>query len=536
MRILPLLPALALALGASLPAHAAVFSVGAGETCDAHTIAEAVAMAALTPEADTIRLTNDQPYLDQTAFIDTAVDLIGGHAACGDVEPTGRTALVGTDQWATLSIWGGDGVDSFPVRIERLDISGGGTSGDIGIWGGLNIAGRVMVHIADTAIHHNRNSHGGGLAVGSNAIVTLERDVEIHDNRASVGGGIFVAGASLRIQPSAIVVRDNQAFDGAGIAVMGAGLVTSGSDPKNPLAVVDGILVSANQASNRGGGLYVGGVSSKALLDDVVLRDNGAAEGGGAFAGDGGYAQFARFRHGPFRHCPTELECLRLSGNVAERGGAVAVRNGGSAHFGEAILRHNAAAGGSAVFMHGDASSVRLYSSLVVGHACIAGAPGCAPIFTMGGELRFEHSTFADNEGGPSLIYGDGEQGALLTSIRGASSLVSGKDRIFDFFGALPTVHYDCILKDQGTFEVAAERSDILPIAFQAPERGDYRLLPGNAAIDFCDDAPVSAKSPDIDGNLRGVDDLASEDRFGRYDLGAYESDRIFASGSESKR
>ena len=34
----------------------------------------------------------------------------------------------------------------------------------------------------------------------------------------------------------------------------------------------------------------------------------------------------ARFRHGPFRHCPTELECLRLSGNVAERGGAVSVR------------------------------------------------------------------------------------------------------------------------------------------------------------------------------------------------------------------
>lgn len=534
MRILPFLPALA--LGFSLSAQSADISVGAAGTCNAHSIAEAIALAKATPEADTIRLANDQAYLDQTAFIDTAVDLVGGHAACGDTVPTGRTALVGTGEWATLSIWGGEGIDSFPVRIERLDISGGGASGDIGTWGGLNIAGRVLVHVADTAIHHNHNTHGGGLAVSFNAIVTLERNVEIHDNLASVGGGIVVADATLRMQPSAVVVRDNEAIDGGGIAVLSSGLASAGNDPKDPLTPVDGVLVRANHASNRGGGLYVGGANSKALLDDVVLRDNSAAEGGGAFAGDGGYAQFARFRHGPFRHCPSELECLRLSGNIAERGGAVSVRNGGSAHLSEAIVRDNAAAGGSAIWMHGEGSSVRLYSSLVVGNGCIEGAPGCAPIFTMGGSLRFEHSTFADNDGGAALIFGDGEQGAFVTDILGLSSLVSGKDRIFDFFGALPTVRYDCILKDQGTFEVAAERSDILPIAFQAPARGDYRLLPGNAAIDFCDDAPVSAKSPDIDGNLRGIDDPAAQDRFGTYDLGAYESDRIFASGSESKR
>lgn len=538
MRILPLLPLLpVLALGVSLSARAADISVGAGQNCTVHTIADAMTLAAATPEADTVRLANDQEYLAQTAFIGTAVDLIGGHAACGDTEPSGRTALVGTGQWATLEVWGGEGNDSIPVRLERLDISGGGgASGDIGTWGGLNISGRASVQVADTAIHGNRSSHGGGLAVSFNAIVTLERDVEIHDNLASVGGGVLVSGASLRLQPSAIVVRDNAAVDGAGIAIVGGGLLSVGSDPKAPSMPIDGVLVHANQADNHGGGLYVSGINSKALLDDIVVRDNTAAEGGGAYAGNGGYAQFSRFREGPFRHCATELECLRLSDNSAERGGAVSVRNGGSAHFGEAILRDNSAAGGSAIWMHGDASSVRLYSSLVVRNACSAGAPGCAPIFTMGGSLRFEHSTFADNEGGASLIYGDGEQGALVTNILGYSSLVAGKERIFDFFGALPTVHYDCILKDQGTFEVAAERSDILPIAFQAPDRGDYRLSPGNAAIDFCDGAPVSAQSPDIDGNRRGVDDLAAQDRFGTFDLGAYESDRIFASGSESKR
>jgi len=523
-------------LAASVPSlHAAEISVGAAPSCDAHSIADAVSIARSTPEADTIRLANDQEYADQMVLVDTAVGIIGGHAACGDTAPSGRTALVGTGGWATLAIWGGDGPDSLPVRIERLDVSGGGASGDIGVWGGVNVSGRAFVQVADVAIHHNHNTYGGGLAISGNSIVTLERNVDIHHNIAQLGGGILVGGGSLRIQPSAVVVRDNEAGDGAGIAVIFNGLVSTASDPKDPWTPITGILVRDNRASDRGGGLFVLGAQSKALLDDVVLRGNSAAEGGGAFAGDGGYVQLARVHEAPGRHCAQELECLRISGNVAERGGALAVRAGGGAHLSEAVLRDNAAAGGSAIWMHGDASTVRLYTSLVVGNDCVAGAAGCATIFTMGGSLRFEHSTFADNDGGPSLIFGDGAAGAVLTSILGQSSLVSGKERIFDFFGALPTVHYDCVLKDRGTFEVAADRSDILPITFQAPERGDYRLLPGNAAIDYCDDAPVSAQSPDIEGNPRGRDDAAAADRYGRYDLGAYESDRIFASGNEAK-
>ena len=77
MRILPLLPLLALltvlALGVSLSARAADISVGAGQNCTVHTIADAMTLAAATPEADTVRLANDQEYFAQTAVIGTAV-------------------------------------------------------------------------------------------------------------------------------------------------------------------------------------------------------------------------------------------------------------------------------------------------------------------------------------------------------------------------------------------------------------------------------------------------------------------------------
>jgi hypothetical protein len=524
------------ALGAALPATAAEISVGAGPACTVHTIPDAVALAAATPDIDTIRVADDQAYPGQTLFIGTSVNLIGGHAACGDTAPSGRTQLVGTGEWATLTVSGDPAPGGIVVRLEHLDISGGGASGEFGSWGGISIYGHTLVSIADAVIHHNHSQFGGGMLVsGSNAIVEFERDVDVHDNAAAIGGGIHVEGGSLRIRPQSIAIHDNTAQNGGGLAVLAGGGVSVSTDPDDPATPVNGVLINANQA-NLGGGVYVAGQNSHLLADDTVVRDNSAAEGGGVYADAGGYAQFAKFREGPFRHCPDELECLRLSGNVAERGGALSVRAGGSAHLDETIVRDNAAGGGSAIWLHGDASSLRIYASLVEGNTCIEGAPGCATIYTSGGSLRFEHSTFADNGGSASLIWGDGAQGAIITDIQGYSSLVSGKVKIFDFLGALPTVHYDCILKDQGGFEFAATRSDVQPMSFQKPALGDYRLQPGSLAIDFCDGTPVSSQAPDLDGLRRGLDDANHADRFGTFDIGAFEADRIFATGTESKR
>lgn len=123
----------------------------------------------------------------------------------------------------------------------------------------------------------------------------------------------------------------------------------------------------------------------------------------------------------------------------------------------------------------------------------------------------------------------------ILTDIQGYSSLVAGKSRIVDFLAAVPTVKYDCVLKDSGLDELAATRSAVLPMAFQDTVRGDYHLPPDSNAVDWCDGVPTTSQSPDRDGTLRGLDAIR-ENVHGPWDLGAYESDRIFASGVEKAR
>jgi len=522
-----------LALAAATHAHAIEISVGADASCTTHTIADALTRAKATEEVDTIRLVDDQPYENQTIYINTPVNLIGGHASCASSAPSGRTHLVGNGRWATLAV-GGAGVQ---VRLEHLDISGGGASGEIGIWGGLNIEEGALVALADLEIHHNSSTFGGGLEVTGQVIVELEHDVDVHDNHAAVGGGILVADATLRVRPHGVTIRGNTASDsGGGIALVTGGQLSVATNPDDVPRAVDGVLIAGNHADIAGGGVFVSGNGAMLLADDTVVRDNSAAEGGGVHAGDGGYAQFSRFREGPFRHCANELECLRLSGNRATRGGALSVRSGGSAHLDQVIVRDNIAAAGAAFHLYGDSSRMRLYADLVVGNACAEGAPAeCAPIQTFGGTLRFEHTTFADNGGGDALIWGDGVEHAILTDIQGYSSLIAGKPKIFGFLGAVPTVHYDCVLKDRGSAEIAATRSDVQPFTFQNPARGDYHLPGDSIAMDWCDGTPISSQSPDMDGTPRGID-AGRADVFGPYDLGAYESDRIFASGAELRR
>lgn len=534
MRYLPVLPALALA--AALPSHAADISVGAGAFCTVHTIGEALDIARTTDGPDTIRLANDQAYANQSLIIDTSLTLTGGFASCNDTEPSGQTAIIGTHIWPTLWVAGAP-QNLSEVRLEHIDVSGG-SAGDIGLGGGLAVTGRALVSIADAQFHHNSNTVGGGISLnGAGTIVVLERNVDIHDNAATrVGGGVLVEGGALRVRPHNVTVRDNTAGNGGGVAIVASGSVSVSSDIDDRDTPINGFLIRNNAANNLGGGVFVHGAASNFLADDTVVRNNSAAEGGGVYAGNGGYAQLARFREGPFRHCPLDMECLRVSDNIAGRGGAVAVRSGAVARIDDTIVRGNSADAGTAFALHGEPSRLSINGSLVVRNPCTEAAPGCAAIVTTGGFLAFEHTTFADNADSDSLVYGEGDEGALITHIQGQSSLVAGKDWLFAFDAALPTVHYDCILKDRGVVEATAERSDVQPVVFQNAERGDYHLAPGNAAIDYCDDAPVSSLSPDLEDTPRGQDSPGHADHFGRHDLGALEFDRIFASGVEARR
>lgn len=522
-----------LAAGAALPLRAADISVGAGASCTAHTIAEALALAAGSPEVDTIRLANDQAYADLAVDIHISVNLIGGHAACGDTDPVGATHLEGSGSWATVAAFGptAEGID---VRLEHLDISGGGIGGDIGSFGGLAVEGNARVHVADVALHHNRAIFGGGIGVfGAGARLALERNVDIHDNEATfTGGGLYVEMGTANIRPQAVSVHDNRAQSGGGLAIS-SGQVNVGSDIDDQATPITGFLVARNSATGNGGGVFVTGQNGMLLADDTVIRDNQAVEGGGVFATTGGYAQLASFLMGPLRHCAPSLECLRVSGNKALRGGGVAVRDGGTGHLSRTIVRDNTAARGSALSIADEASTLRGLGLLVVRNHCDAAQPQCDTIGMSAGTARFQYATFADNDGRPLLLFGDGTPGNSITTVSFDSSLVSGKALIFGTNGAAPIFAADCVMKDTGSLEGGMGRSDIGQITFQNPAAGDYRLAAGNRAIDYCDDTHAPVEDPDLDGTPRGIEGPGAND-LGRFDLGAYEFDRIFVAGMET--
>lgn len=521
------------------PALALTIRVGADAGCDTNSLATALSQAKANPGADTIRIASNQPYSEQSLYIDSDVTLRGGYANCDAASASGRSAIAGTGRWAALSLWS-DSSNGIDVRLEGLDISNGGASGEIGDWGGISIGGRTRARLADLRVHHNAAFFGGGISVNNTAtLVEFERAVEVDSNSATIGGGIGVFAGTLRIRPHGVSVHDNSATDGGGLFV-DFGLVSVSSDLQDTSSPVDGFVVRNNTASGRGGGIYVNGNSGKLLAEASVVRDNRATEGGGIYARNSGYVQFLRYTMGPQRHCTQEQECLRLSGNSADRGGGIALASGATALLNHAVIRDHTAAEGPAISLRDAASELRLVSSVVARNRCSGASAACAPVRTSAGKLRFDYVTFADNSSSanpPVLIYGDGQPNNNATRYELYSSLVSGNQAsLFGGSGAVVTQQGDCVLLNAGQLPPGFARSDVAAIGFVDAARNNFRLGSGNTAIDYCDAGLQATEDPDLDGIYRGLEAGGNPNEFGPYDLGAYEAERIFGSGTEAAR
>lgn len=549
-----LLPALTL-LAAS--AHAAEYWVGAGSPCDFPTIQQAISAARATPEADKIRIARNGTYVNQALLVDTSVELIGGYPTCGATDRLGYTALAGNLREAVLVI-ASDAADGIEVHLDRLDISQGGWAIDTAHWGGISIDGTARVHLYDSVVRNNRLNNvpegtvdrfGGGITVrGPNAELAIERWVDIRSNVTSGnGGGILVDGGRLTIRPHLVTIKQNRAAGGlgkgGGIAILNGGVMVEETDPTGPALPVQPVFVVANDAMN-GGGIFVSGADSRLRAGEIVISDHSVGGfGSGLLVEDQGDVRLGISADPALRHCLPEQECLRLSDNASFSGGTLAVRTGGRARV-EGVVMRGSTLGyaqrrrGSAFVVHGNASNLEIIGSVVADNACSATDPECAVIAMRGGRLRFEFTTFARNadEGG-ALIYSD-TQGDDVATIEGYTSLIADKERLYSLQGIPPNEDLYCLLKNRG------QTGDVHPITFQDPDDGNYRLAPGNAAIDYCDDIAPSSQEPDLNRQPRGIDDPNHPNRFGRnthtYDLGAYEfgnvPDRLFANGFEAAR
>lgn len=558
-KLFPLLSALAL-YGAAPPLQAAEFWVGAGSACQYAAIQDAIDAARATPEADTIRIAKDGAYTNQVLSIDTPVSLVGGHLACGNAERDGYTSLEGNSRRAVLAVFS-DAPERIEVHLDRLDISRGGETLGSTRRGGLSIGGNVHVRLHDSVVRNNYSGGGSGINVwGARAVLTLERWVDIRENTTyGNGGGILVDGGWLKIEPHGVTIKQNRANingKGGGIALVNGGVLTESTNPIGLPLPVEPVRIIQNSGARGGGGIYVGGVNSKLLASEILVSGNTSDDGhgGGILVENQGEAQLYGFVDPPFRGCRPKEECLRISDNTSARSGAaLAVRSGGTAYVAGAIARGNALTanrGGNAFLVEGNASNLKLTSSLVADNSCSPQISKCTVMEVISADgdrntLNVQSSTFARNGHETRQLIAIAGNGEGDMNIHVDLTLVADKDYIIDSWGNGEDYPSGWMIVTRSMRNRGPNVDDpdrlVRPIVFADPANGDYRLMPGNIAIDYGEGSD-STPAMDLDHRPRGIDDPAHPNRNNSarniYDIGAYEFhavyDRIFADGFET--
>jgi predicted outer membrane repeat protein len=211
---------------------------------------------------------------------------------------TGNTASnngggIYATSWAAITMKGGevsgnrayDHGGGIYASYSSVDISGGEISGNnTASYGGGGIyASASSVDISGGEISDNiANTSGGGIYVYYGSFVyDSSVDIsggEISGNTADSGGGIFAEGSTFN--KSTVVISggkiwDNTAIDGGGICVHYTEVDLSGGE------------ISANNASNNGGGIGLFGNSDLRMMDDGSITGNSAeSQGGGVYVED----------------------------------------------------------------------------------------------------------------------------------------------------------------------------------------------------------------------------------------------------------
>lgn len=206
-----------------------------------------------------------------TGGTDSGVKIIGSDVVLKDVNVTGNSSQGNGGgiyvEDGSVEIIGGSVSNNTAVGLpDKSGIQGGG-----GIY-----AVRSDVVLKDTTVSNNTvtgaNSDGGGVLVKNGSLTVT--DSTISDNTApDQGGGIAAAWSDLEITDSTI--SGNKAAVGAGI------LTEDNKAAGEHTHTITNSKIQNNEASNIGGGMYIG-TSSDMTITDSTLSGNTATNQGGA--------------------------------------------------------------------------------------------------------------------------------------------------------------------------------------------------------------------------------------------------------------
>ena len=177
------------------------------------------------------------------------------------------------------------GTKTMPVKLVRLSITGGNSSGG----GGIDNAG--VLKISDSTVFGNSAKAGGGIYNSGDLTVA---DTAVSGNSAEKNGGGILSTGTLTV--SGTTVSGNTA-EGSGGGICSEGVLK-----------IDKSAVSLNSANNYGGGIY-SGEGGRLTVTGSVVSGNSAESGGGVCNGS---------RDG----LPTIVNSV-LFGNSADLGGGI---------------------------------------------------------------------------------------------------------------------------------------------------------------------------------------------------------------------
>ena len=104
----------------------------------------------------------------------------------------------------------------------------------------------------------------------------------IQDNSATTGGGISADSTSIVTIANANVENNTATEDGGGFGVFGFNNFRSGGQPRGTDVLIRDTTIANNVSNDDGGGIYLG-PNRVATINNTVISDNSANEGGGIY-------------------------------------------------------------------------------------------------------------------------------------------------------------------------------------------------------------------------------------------------------------
>lgn len=280
-----------------------------------------------------------------------SMSLIAAEGASATLDGAGGGAtvrvLAGNVTLAGLTLTGG-------IGTWRAD-PGGGSEAFYG--GAVDAIDADALTLEGCTIADNVADFGGGVyGPASGAMVV--RATTFSGNEATLGGGgLYFRGVSLAIEGSEFV--GNAAGSGGGArlhhvaeaavesttfsgnaAEEGGGLYVRGSNPPTERVAFSNVSVTANEATDQGGGAYLGYLD-QALLVGTTIGSNTSAAGGGLYVSSASVTLDAK---------------SSVSLNHAIRGGGVVVSQG---VLDGGLVQGNTGAHGAGVYLRGPVTDLR---------------------------------------------------------------------------------------------------------------------------------------------------------------------------------